>query len=151
MLTEGGDRDKLGRGTIWKGQVPDCIHQNHIFRVRFDQSKFDSEYVSFILRSSDNKKHFQKIGKQSVNLASINKTQLSSLNIVCPEIKIQIQIKEKIKSILDNLSKMDETCSELISKISMLRKKILLIGFQGKLVPQDPNDESASELLKIKN
>jgi type I restriction enzyme S subunit len=34
LLTEGGDPDKLGRGTFWDGQIPECIHQNHIFRVR---------------------------------------------------------------------------------------------------------------------
>ena len=34
VLTEGGDFDKLGRGTIWRNEIVDCIHQNHIFRVR---------------------------------------------------------------------------------------------------------------------
>jgi type I restriction enzyme S subunit len=34
LLTEGGDADKLGRGTLWRGELPLCIHQNHIFRVR---------------------------------------------------------------------------------------------------------------------
>ena len=30
LLTEGGDPDKLGRGTLWNGELPDCIHQNHV-------------------------------------------------------------------------------------------------------------------------
>ena len=34
LFTEGGDRDKLGRGWIWNGEIKDCIHQNHIFRAR---------------------------------------------------------------------------------------------------------------------
>ena len=38
LLTEGGDPDKLGRGTVWNGQIPMCIHQNHIFRVRVNRS-----------------------------------------------------------------------------------------------------------------
>ena len=33
LATEGGDPDKLGRCAIWKGQIADCIHQNHIFRL----------------------------------------------------------------------------------------------------------------------
>lgn len=41
VLTEGGDLDKLGRGTLWEGQIPDCAFQNHIFRVRVrDRQKF---------------------------------------------------------------------------------------------------------------
>ena len=34
LLNEGGDRDKLGRGWVWEGQVEGCIHQNHVFRAR---------------------------------------------------------------------------------------------------------------------
>jgi type I restriction enzyme, S subunit len=34
LLTEGGDPDKLGRGTLWNNEIAECIHQNHIFRVR---------------------------------------------------------------------------------------------------------------------
>jgi type I restriction enzyme S subunit len=32
LMTEGGDLDKLGRGTIWNGEILDCLHQNHMFR-----------------------------------------------------------------------------------------------------------------------
>ena len=30
LLTEGGDPDKLGRGTLWNDESPECIHQNHV-------------------------------------------------------------------------------------------------------------------------
>jgi type I restriction enzyme S subunit len=45
LLTEGGDWDKLGRGVVWHNEIPDCIHQNHIFRLRFDPNEFDPEYL----------------------------------------------------------------------------------------------------------
>ncbi len=31
LLTEGGDWDKLGRCAVWREEIPNCIHQNHIF------------------------------------------------------------------------------------------------------------------------
>lgn len=34
LFNEGGDRDKLGRGWVWEGQLPECVHQNHVFRAR---------------------------------------------------------------------------------------------------------------------
>ena len=34
LFTEGGDRDKLGRGWIWENQLQACVHQNHVFRAR---------------------------------------------------------------------------------------------------------------------
>ena len=38
LMTEGGDPDKLGRGAIIQEPLKNCIHQNHIFRVRLDRS-----------------------------------------------------------------------------------------------------------------
>jgi type I restriction enzyme S subunit len=46
LLTEGGDPDKLGRGTVWRDELPECVHQNHIFRVRFDLAQFAPDFVS---------------------------------------------------------------------------------------------------------
>jgi type I restriction enzyme S subunit len=34
LFNEGGDRDKLGRGCVWQGEIENCIHQNHVFRMR---------------------------------------------------------------------------------------------------------------------
>jgi type I restriction enzyme S subunit len=34
LFNEGGDRNKLGRGWVWEGKIPECIHQNHVFRAR---------------------------------------------------------------------------------------------------------------------
>jgi type I restriction enzyme S subunit len=50
-LTEGGDPDRLGRGAIWRGEIDDCIHQNHIFRVRLHDGGFRPDYMSALLGS----------------------------------------------------------------------------------------------------
>jgi type I restriction enzyme S subunit len=46
LLTEGGDPDKLGRGTVWRDEIPGCIHQNHIFRVRLDPERYAPEFIA---------------------------------------------------------------------------------------------------------
>ena len=46
LFNEGGDRDKLGRGWVWEGQIEGCIHQNHVFRARLTSDAFDPYFVS---------------------------------------------------------------------------------------------------------
>ena len=41
LMTEGGDIDKLGRGYVWQGEIPGCLHQNHIFAVRVSRKRID--------------------------------------------------------------------------------------------------------------
>ena len=46
LMTEGGDPDKLGRGAIISLPPEDCIHQNHIFRVRLDETQILPRYFA---------------------------------------------------------------------------------------------------------
>ena len=58
LLTEGGDPDKLGRGCVWDAELPNCLHQNHIFRVRFNESKINPRFVAWTTASSYGKSYF---------------------------------------------------------------------------------------------
>lgn len=76
LLTEGGDPDKVGRGTLWQNELPTCIHQNHIFRVRFDLTRFDPTFLALQFRSAYAKAYFLAHAKQTTGIASINQQVL---------------------------------------------------------------------------
>ncbi len=89
VMTEGGDFDKLGRGAIWRGEIENCIHQNHIFRVRLDTSKVTPEFFENYLLSPKAKDYFLMASKQTTNLASINMTQLKQLPVPLYPLSLQ--------------------------------------------------------------
>ena len=95
LLTEGGDFDKLGRGTIWRDEIKDCVHQNHVFVVRPKKKELLPEYLSLLTSSDYGRRHFIKCSKQSTNLASINSTQLKAFPVLLPEIDLQQEIVKR--------------------------------------------------------
>jgi type I restriction enzyme S subunit len=98
LLTEGGDPDKLGRGTVWNNELPLCIHQNHIFRVRLPEGQFDAEYVSFQLGSPYGKSYFFKHAKKTTGIASINQKVLRAFPLIAPSLDVQLKVAAKIKA-----------------------------------------------------
>ena len=92
LLTEGGDWDKLGRGTVWHGEISNCIHQNHIFRVRVNQQEFAPHYLSALIGSPYGKAYFQAASKQTTNLATINHRQLKAFRVFKPPLPEQHRI-----------------------------------------------------------
>jgi type I restriction enzyme, S subunit len=88
LMNEGGDIDKLGRGDIWAGQVYPCVHQNHVFSVRCGP-RIRSRFLSYLAESKIGKNYFLAKGKQTTNLASINKTQLNAFPVSLPSIEEQ--------------------------------------------------------------
>ncbi len=98
VMTEGGDIDKLGRGTIWPGTISPCLHQNHIFRVRTDRDRLLPEYLAAVIGSEFGKRYFMRIAKRTTNLASINKTQLRAFTLPVPDVNEQTRVIAILKA-----------------------------------------------------
>ena len=90
LMTEGGDPDKLGRGAIIKEPLENCIHQNHIFRVRLDVEVISPVYFAEYLQHQRAKQYFLKCAKQTTGIASINMTQLKNLTVLIPPLSLQV-------------------------------------------------------------
>lgn len=148
LFTEGGDRDKLGRGTIWQNEIDTCIHQNHIFRARVNKELILPKFISIVTKSQFSRDYFFNNAKQSVNLASINITKLGNLQVPIPPLAEQYEIVDKVEELYSWTDKVKESYNQALEKLEKLPQALLAKAFRGELVPQDPSDEPASELLE---
>lgn len=98
LLTEGGDRDKLGRGFIWSGQIPGCVHQNHIFAVRATEGKVTPDYLAYLVQSDYGRSYFLSVAHKTTNLASINTEKLRRLPVPLPPLPEQEQIVATLRA-----------------------------------------------------
>ena len=146
LLNEGGDRDKLGRGWVWEGQIEECIHQNHVFRARVFGGLIPPKYLSHYANGVG-QSYFIGTGKQTTNLASISLTNMKKLPVAVPPSREQRRILDAVEQRLSVLDNLEGTVERSLLRCTRLRQSILKRAFEGKLVPQDPNDEPASELL----
>ena len=147
LFTEGGDRDKLGRGWVWNDELPECIHQNHIFRGRLYSKEMSARFISFFSNTCG-LDYFLREGKQTTNLASINMTKLSGLPVPVPPAKEQEIIVSEIERCISIADALLQTIEQSLKQAERIRQSILKQAFEGKLVPQDPNDEPAEVLLE---
>jgi type I restriction enzyme S subunit len=133
LLTEGGDRDKLGRGTVWREEIPNCIHQNHIFRVRTDSREFDPDFVAAIIGSPQGKAYFQAASKQTTNLASINQRQLKAFKLPRAPLEAQRQFVEQTSAVQAKTARLQSLQSDTASELDALMPSVLAKAFQGEL------------------
>jgi len=132
LYTEGGDRDKLGRGTVWRGEIPECVHQNHIFKARLQRDKALPEYVAYWSMSTFARNYFYEKGKQSVNLASINKTVLSALKLPILSMGEQKNVVSEIDMRLSVCNSIEQTINQLLLQVIATRQSILSSVFRGE-------------------
>lgn len=99
LMTEGGDPDKLGRGAILKEPLENCIHQNHIFRVRLNESLILPTFFAEYLKHQKAKRYFLGCAKQTTGIASINMRQLKALPVLLPPLELQVQFASFVKQV----------------------------------------------------
>lgn len=112
LLTEGGDLDKLGRGAVWDGRIEPCLHQNHVFRIRCGD-RMDPEFLALYTGSPEGRSYFQRVGKQTTNLASINSTQVKAMEVPVPPLDEQQKNLQPIRAVRSRTRLLEQQIAKL--------------------------------------
>mgnify|MGYP004535517429 CR=1 FL=1 len=121
LMTEGGDPDKVGRGAIIKIPLENCIHQNHIFRVRLNERVILPAYFAEYLQHQRAKRYFLGCAKQTTGIASINMKQLRTLPVLLPPMERQEQFADFVSQVNKSKLKVEES----LKKMETLQKSLM--------------------------
>ena len=111
-------------------------------------SKSVIPYFLYYMCVSEYMQNEIKNNASATTLPILNKSNFSKIAFPLPPLEEQKRIVSEIERWLSFVDVVEKGKSDLQTTISQARSKILDLAIHGKLVPQDPNDEPASELLK---
>lgn len=136
----------VGKSYLVKGLQDKAIYASYLIRVQ-TFNEILPEYVKYFFESGF---YWEQIQKDSVGIGqpNVNGTTLSQLALPIPPITEQHRIVKELGSWLNIIDAIDNGKTELQIAIKRAKSKILALAIHGKLVPQDPSDEPATELLK---
>jgi len=92
LVCEGNSADLVGRPAIWNNEIPDCVHQNHILKVRINPDVALPHFVLEYMHTAPARNYFRSRAKQTTNLASINSNDLRGLPLPLPPLDVQGRI-----------------------------------------------------------
>lgn len=133
LLTEGGDPDKLGRGTIWRDELHECVHQNHIFRVRFDLAQFVPDFVSAQVASPYGKAYFFSHAKRTTGIATINRRVLAAFPLMIPPRTEQERIADALAARIAEAGRLRRALETQLSDVNAIPHALLRRAFSGEL------------------
>ena len=135
----------VGKTAIYKGERP-AIYAGYIIRLR--TIFVNADYINFVMNSQYHRNWCNDVKTDAVNQSNINAQKLSIFRVPLPPIEEQKRIVKEIKRWLSLIKVIKNGKENLQESIKQIKSKVLDLAIHGKLVPQDPNDEPASELLK---
>lgn len=147
LIVEGnGSIDQIGRCAIWNGEVAECVHQNHIIKVRFPELGLSQWCFTWLL-SPHGRHEIEQVAASTSGLHTLSISKVESLPIPIPPAaeatEIWHRVSDAIAASADTLAVLDAEAADA----ARLKQSILKAAFAGRLAPQDPTDEPASALL----
>jgi type I restriction enzyme S subunit len=132
-MTEGGDLDKLGRGTVWLDEIKHCLHQNHVFAVRPDQRKLVSEYLALITRTTYARSYFESTGTKTTNLASTSSSKIRDFKIPLIDTSDQARIFRDTDGLLKDIAKVQAVLSQQRFLLAERRQALISAAVTGRI------------------
>lgn len=150
LITRAGPRIRVGVCCLVKNVRPKLLNCDKAYRIIADESKVLPVYLVQVLNTPRFLKIIDKCktGGSDSGL-NLTQTRFTSIEIPLPkDIEEQRRIISEIESRLSVCDKIEETIESSLQQAEALRLSIIKKAFEGKLVPQDPNDEPAEKLLE---
>jgi len=105
LVVEGnGNREQVGRTALFRGEIKDCVHQNHVIRVRPNQDSLISEYLTYFLNSPMGQQCINKQSMGTSGLFTLSVGRLKKTNVLLPPLYEQRQTANVLSTIDETIA-----------------------------------------------
>jgi type I restriction enzyme S subunit len=134
LIVEGnGSLQHIGRNAVFNDEVEDCVHQNHLIRVRVNGSHCSPEFVSCFLNSDIGKEQMVRKAGTTTGLHTLSVSKVEQLEVPVPPMSEQQHIMATLDRQLNVTDQACQALEEQIDVINRLPATLLLRAFAGEL------------------
>lgn len=145
LVVEGhGNPNEIGRAALWKGEIEQCVHQNHLIRARFDCTKIEPLFASEYVNSPGGRQHLLRAGKSTSGLNTISVSNVRETPIGLPPLPLQQTFATRIAAI----EALKATHRRALAALDALFASLQQQAFSGELTPPAPR-ASAQNLEQL--
>ena len=135
----------VGKTAIYRGEIP-AIFAGYI--IRMTPLLLDTEYVNLVMNSQYERDWCNFVKTDGVNQSNINSQKLAQFILPIPPLAEQKRIVNATKHWLSLVESIEQNKLDIQEHLHLAKQKVLQKTIEGELAPQNPDEESAIELLK---
>ncbi len=147
LIRSNGSKDLVGRCALVRNLDRRYTYASFLIRLRTIEGVL-AEYIVWYLNSENARNQLFKKAKSSAGIHNINSKEIADIDITIPHISEQNEIVEILSALTEKEKQVKESAKAVIAQIDTIKKAILARAFYGELGTNNPDEESAVELLK---
>jgi type I restriction enzyme S subunit len=139
----------VGRSSLVVDEPEELVaFPDTMIRVRLNEQACHPEYFLYIWNSDAVRSQIERTARTTAGIHKISQNDMEHITVPLPTLQQQIEIVAALQASLSPAERIAKSIDIELFRAGNLRRAILTRAFEGKLVPQDPNDEPASVLLE---
>lgn len=142
-----GSKRLVGAGGMVR-ETPDAVaYPDTMIRISLLQEVIDASWFVHIWNGPRFREQIEASAKSTAGIYKISQGDIRSFQLAVPPLGEQRTIAARLDEVAAEIERASELCDVELKRSAALRQSILKHAFSGKLVPQDPSEEPADELL----
>ena len=138
LVVEGnGSAKQIGRAALWGAQIDDCVHQNHLIRVRTGDELLP-EYLELCWNAPRTAQQVRAVASSTSGLYTLSTSKVKSIPIPVVPLSVQEEVVNVLEQRLRSIESACSAAADAVARTRALRRAVLAQAFAGRLVPQKP-------------
>ena len=136
LVVEGnGSVNQIGRASLWGGEIDDCVHQNHLIRVR-PGDELLPEYLELCWNAPRTGQQVRAVASSTSGLYTLSTSKVKSIPIPVVPLPVQEEVVDALEQRLRNIESACSAAADALARTRALRRAVLTRAFAGQLLPQ---------------
>ena len=148
VIRSNGSVDLVGRTAVVSEDDAGFLFAGYLIRLRLATEKILSAYAYFCLSEPSQRATIELTAKSTSGVNNINSEELLGLPLLLPSKPEQAEIVRRVETLFAFADRLEARLAQAQTAVDRMTPSLLAKAFRGELVPQDPADEPAAELLK---
>jgi type I restriction enzyme S subunit len=149
VVRTNGSRALIGRGALVREAIRNPHHfASYLIRFRLSEKAFSAGWLSILWQSPRVRAELEGKAATSAGQYNLSLSSLLPTQVPVPPLAEQQRLVAEVDRRLSVVDELEATVEKNLARCARLRQSILKMAFEGRLVPQDPNDEPANLLLE---
>ncbi|EHD0023548.1 restriction endonuclease subunit S [Salmonella enterica subsp. houtenae serovar 50:g,z51:-] len=137
LIVEGnGSLDQIGRAALWRKEIQECVHQNHLIKVRANKAVLYPTFLLFYLMSPQGKEEIVNRATSGAGLYTLSISKISSINVPVYSLPEQHQIVRRVEQLFAYADTIEKQVNNALTRVNSLTQSILAKAFRGELTAQ---------------